>query len=758
MKEHIYISGLYSGPSPSAGLGVARSLRQAFPAARLIGVDYWAGSSGLHADVFDKTWIKPSWDLIETSLYAKEIEAELAKGHAWISTLDLEVAWLAEALTPSRGLLVPTKAALKPTLKPRPAVADMLPFPLPPSLDISPSTPDEEIYEFARGHSFRVWLKGPYHEAVAVTTWRQLEAVRTAMQSRWQTERLSLQAHVRGYEESICIAAVGGELADAVYMKKRITTPEGKTWAGRISDVPADLLARVEQAVRALEWTGGAELELLRDVDGARWLMELNPRFPAWIHGATLAGRNLPAALVGKAFGVPFAAPTQALTPEFTRVVMEIPVRVDLPLPVPTEPDHCQLGAFGKYGAALSSVVPLLTVHEPSKPIGDAVTELADVPIAQVSEATRADLALLFEADAAAMETPKRLFLPRTATQAFRTARDLTLSTLDGCVVRPAYSIKTCPDKEYLELARSSGLLAECISMLEVKRAIETGWRPDEVILNGPGKWWPHTTPPVDGLRAVFCDSVEELERLVDSGRKDRLWGLRLKVPGFHSRFGIALDDVDSFEKVAALVARFPADREFGIHVHMASTLIGTGHWLDAVESAVGWAMMFEQATGRRVASFDLGGGFHPRDFGRLPFGDIAKYARERLPALTQMYVEPGRALTQSTMAVVTRVLDVRREDGEISEVVVDACIAELPLASAYPHRMLLLDDVKGLVPLARGKTRVLGRICMEDDVLAQGLALPNDLRIGDRFVICDAGAYERSMSYEFGRGGYAAT
>ena len=106
-------------------------------------------------------------------------------------------------------------------------------------------------------------------------------------------------------------------------------------------------------------------------------------------------------------------------------------------------------------------------------------------------------------------------------------------------------------------------------------------------------------------------------------------------------------------------------------------------------------------------------------------------------------------------MAMVTSVLDVRRQDGTIHEVVVDACIAELPLASVYPHRFFHIAGDR-LVPLPRGPVRVLGRICMEDDVLSHGLELPDSLRIGDRLVICDAGAYERSMSYAFGRGGYA--
>jgi diaminopimelate decarboxylase len=96
----------------------------------------------------------------------------------------------------------------------------------------------------------------------------------------------------------------------------------------------------------------------------------------------------------------------------------------------------------------------------------------------------------------------------------------------------------------------------------------------------------------------------------------------------------------------------------------------------------------------------------------------------------------------------------VRRHRGKLDEIVVDACIAELPLASAYPHRVFRVED-KRIVPAGRGAVRVLGRICMEDDVLFSGLDLPEGTAVGDRLVVCDAGAYERSMSYAFGRAGY---
>jgi len=169
--------------------------------------------------------------------------------------------------------------------------------------------------------------------------------------------------------------------------------------------------------------------------------------------------------------------------------------------------------------------------------------------------------------------------------------------------------------------------------------------------------------------------------------RSDRLWGVRLRIPGFRSRFGVPVDEPAAFERLCTVVAALPADRPFGIHVHMASTMIGVGHWRDIAESAVVWGAAIEATTGRRVRALDLGGGYHPDDLAHLPFPEIVRFARKHLPSLAEVYIEPGRALTQATMAIVTSVLDVRRHQGTLHEVVVDACLAELPLVAVYPHR-----------------------------------------------------------------------
>ncbi|MFO0675443.1 MAG: hypothetical protein U0169_02840 [Polyangiaceae bacterium] len=764
MKDTIFVSGLYSGPSPSAGLGVARSLRQAFPDVRLVGVDYWSGSSGLHDPVFDDTWLVPSWDLLDPDLHAAEIAARLDAGHTYVSTLDVELLWLASRFPGHPGILGPSPSALAATSKSDFTLAKLLPFAVPPSVPMS--APDDVLYAFCRRHSFRVWLRGPYHDAVPITTWRDVAPVRRSLEAKWKTDDLSLSAHVRGLEESICIAAHRGRIADAVHMTKRVTTPDGKTWAGRVANVPKDLLDPIEKAVRALEWTGGAEFEFLRGVDGRLWLMEVNPRFPAWIHGATLTGRNLPAALLGLAKGVPFEAKVTAPSHEFTRVVSEIAVRGDLPLPLPAEPRHARGASNGKYGAALPAIVAMLEgAKKRGTATGPAVVD--DLRASGVRSPTRTNESTpslpptlatdLRATDALGLATPARVLLGGALDEAFRTAKELGRVSHAGCRLRLGYSVKTCSDAPYLRAAREAGMFAECISQLEVKRALESGFAPEDVVLNGPGKWWP-TELAFDGLAAVFADSLAELGRLVASGRRDHLLGVRIRLPEFDSRFGIPVESATDFGRLVDVVRTIPKDKTFGVHVHMASTLVGTGHWLDAVESAIGWATALERAADRPVRVLDLGGGYHPEDFPRLPFQEVVGLAKKSLHALETVVLEPGRALCQSTMALVTRVLDVRRTGTTVDEVVVDASIAELPLASVYPHRLAVLHADGTLAPVGRGKTRVLGRICMEDDVLAHAADLPGTLELGDRLVFCDAGAYERSMTYEFGRGGYPLT
>jgi carbamoyl-phosphate synthase large subunit len=50
------------------------------------------------------------------------------------------------------------------------------------------------------------------------------------------------------------------------------------------------------------------ELELIKDKNGTLYIVEINPRFPAWVYLAVASGQNMPAAAIKLAFGEEVAA------------------------------------------------------------------------------------------------------------------------------------------------------------------------------------------------------------------------------------------------------------------------------------------------------------------------------------------------------------------------------------------------------------------------------------------------------------------
>lgn len=765
MKDHkrtltVYISGLCSGPNPSPGVGIARSLRVAYPDAVLVGVDYSSRSSGLHWVDFNDLWLQRPWDELDLEEYASQIKERLDMGALWISGLDLETIWLAHTLSGHSNLLIPSAKALIQTMKPAISSHKGLPVRIPPYA--STLLPETDLYEFCREYGWPLWIKGPWYEARQVESWHDVKRAYSQLFQTWATDLLFLQAHVVGYEESIAFCAFQGQLLDCVYMKKREITPEGKTWAGYISEVPADFLEPLREIVGKLKWTGGAELEYVRDVEGNLWLLEWNPRFPAWIHGATIAGHNLPALLVEGATGVR-SLQTKPLSEEFTRVVFEIPVRSTYPLSPLPEPMTKQRGPALKHPSGMPTLAREWR-NNLSSIIHATPAMMASHKLSYLSNSGSLWLGKILEdlarIDFQRIDTPCWLFFESTARRVFQDTAQI-VETIDSLIkFRIAYSVKTNPDDRLLELAKDTGFLAEAISQFEFEKCISRGFRSEQIVLNGPGKWWPGGTLRAYPVHALFCDSVEEVSRVVHFLRSGvnlaHIIGVRVRPPQIPSRFGVSVSSFDTFQQLVELIRDLPLYYGFGIHFHVPSSEIGLGSWWRLFESVVGWARAIQSSSGRKVQLLDMGGGLFPGDLqnGFVPkFRDAVTEIKQILPALDEIILEPGKALVQPVMGLATRVLEVRRSGSEAAEVVVDGSIAELPEAWHYPHRVLWLDPHGVWKVLERGKSLVLGRLCMESDILAIDVDLPQELRQGDILTFCDAGAYDRSMSYVFGRG-----
>jgi len=753
---NIYISGLYSGTNPQPGLGMVRSLRQAFPKACLIGLDYSIRCSGIHWHELDDVRIQRPWHELDLDLHARTMQEMLDAGDYYLSGNDLEIMWLASVFPEGHPcLLAPPPGALQQVSKPAVTGFSHLPLRIPPY--ISTQAPDFELHAFCRRHNWKVWLKGPYYEAIFCPNWPAVNAARQLLGKAWHTEKLVLQAHVSGYEESVCLAAYRGQLLDCVQMRKRDLTEIGKTWAGDINDVVPEILEPLREAIKKMNWTGGAELEMLRDASGQRWLLECNPRFPAWIHGASLAGRNLVARLVSAASGIAPQPMETAPSHEFTRVVVELPVNPGLPLHALAEPFAGAIGHNMKHPSGLLDFARKLHHREQAAAPEQTTSGTFPTPVPQTY------LTDLLATDTSRLDTPCFLFLKQTATSTFEEAQSCVQQfSTPSLQFRLAYSIKTNPDKRLLQAALQAGFMAEAISAPEVAAALAAGFRADQIILNGPGKWWRKELLPAETLHAVFCDSIADLKRVaaaIAAGTlKAGTIGVRLRSPALPSRFGIPVSEPDDFESLLDAIALLPQDIRFGIHFHMASSQIGVAAWESLMATVVYWCQNIEALTGRRVSCLDLGGGWAPEDWALLTskrFAGAAAYLQERLPYLEEVLSEPGKAMAEPCMALAMRVLEAMppaREDAE-REVVVDGSVAELPMHYLQPHRILCQDAGGQWQALGRGKTNLLGRLCMEHDVVASQIALPENVTPGQLLVICDAGAYDKSMSYVFGNG-----
>ena len=73
----IHVSGLYCGGNPQPGVGIVRSLRQGFPAAKLIGVEYTTRVSGIHWNELDDLWIQRPWDELNLQAHGEKVWALL---------------------------------------------------------------------------------------------------------------------------------------------------------------------------------------------------------------------------------------------------------------------------------------------------------------------------------------------------------------------------------------------------------------------------------------------------------------------------------------------------------------------------------------------------------------------------------------------------------------------------------------------------------------------------------------------------------
>jgi len=295
------ITGMNARPdNPAPGLAVARSIRSAFGnRLRIVGLGYDALDPGLHLPhPCDAGWLLPYPSAGAEALIERMRQIAAEEGvQAVIPCLDAEIPVFQQAEAELRRLGIrislPSAKSLRRRAKDKLEVlARDLGARTPPFRVVA--SPQEAAAEGAR-LGWPVVVKGAFYGAEIAHGPAQAADAFARLVAEWGPPVL-VQRFVAGFE--VNYAAIGdgnGGVLGEILVRKQATTDKGKGWScTTIADAEAIALAR--EIVAALNWRGPLEVEMLRARDGRLYLIEINPRFPAWIGIAAHAGCNLPAA------------------------------------------------------------------------------------------------------------------------------------------------------------------------------------------------------------------------------------------------------------------------------------------------------------------------------------------------------------------------------------------------------------------------------------------------------------------------------
>jgi carbamoyl-phosphate synthase large subunit len=308
----IGVTGLNAIDSPGPGISVIRGLREATTfKAHIIGLAYETLEPGIYMPgMVDKTYLIPYPSIGYDALLSR-LEYIHAQEHL-------------DVIIPNFDAELFSFMKLEPALK-NMGINMFLPnfdqfeerhkvnlnefgkkynIDVPESISVSSHA---ELGKVASKIGYPLMVKGKYYEAFPAYTLEQARNYFDKISAKWGLP-IVVQKFVQGTELNMTGLGDGkGNTIAAVAMRKQFITDKGKAWSG-ITIHDDKLMEITRHFVSSTNWKGAFELEMMKSPDNVYYLMEINPRIPAWIYLAVGVGQNIPEALANLALGKPVAA------------------------------------------------------------------------------------------------------------------------------------------------------------------------------------------------------------------------------------------------------------------------------------------------------------------------------------------------------------------------------------------------------------------------------------------------------------------
>lgn len=298
----IAVSGMHRGENPQPGSSIVSAIRRRWPDAFVVGLVYNAYESGIYAaDGPDVCHAMPYPTVGVAAYLARLAEVRLLSPFdLLVPTLDSEIVLLAGSAGKLADLgirvLLPAVETLDRCSKPKlPCLAADCGIAVP---QTAVARDVGEAVGLAEAMGYPVFVKGQYYDATCVSSSAALAAVGGAILADWGPP-LIVQEPVQGSEFNVLGLGDGqGGVIGHCAVRKMILSDKGK---GNGSIIVRD--PKLDEMTRGVigetRWPGPFELEFIRDRrDNGYRLIEINPRFPAWVGFAVQLGANFPAAWI----------------------------------------------------------------------------------------------------------------------------------------------------------------------------------------------------------------------------------------------------------------------------------------------------------------------------------------------------------------------------------------------------------------------------------------------------------------------------
>lgn len=293
----IAVSGINATDNPGPGVAVARSLKEANSEIEVIGLSYDINDPGNYLKQYiDKSYIlnipTQGWaGIFEKIKRIKELNGLDIIIPCLDAELPLYIRYQEDLRKIGISVFLPTEAQFEMRDKSKLSLlAKDIGFKYPETYKLYSEEDLEKIVE-EKELEFPLIIKGNYYKAYKVESLEECKIKFKEISDEWGFPML-LQEIVEGEELNLVGVGDGnGSHLGLFSIKKLTTTSIGKIWSG-VSINNEKLIKAAEEFISKTKWKGPFELECIFD-DEECYLIEINPRFPAWVYFPTGSGMNL---------------------------------------------------------------------------------------------------------------------------------------------------------------------------------------------------------------------------------------------------------------------------------------------------------------------------------------------------------------------------------------------------------------------------------------------------------------------------------